>query len=206
MNQNPLTILTIDDDEEIRYALKALFDFQGWQVQAAANVREGLELFKRHRPDIVLIDYHMPELNGLEGVKLLKRLDSNVPIIVFTIDENQEVADRFLEAGASDFALKPIKAPDIISRIKLHVRLMEESRKNASAAVKGIGEPTLARIRECLLGAEEYMTAREIAETTGLSYQTTFRYLQHLLAEGMVDSQSTYGKVGRPKQSFAWKG
>ena len=53
---------------------------------------------------------------------MLRALSHTVPIIVFTIDESQEVADQFLQAGASDFALKPIKAPDIISRIKLHLR------------------------------------------------------------------------------------
>ena len=56
---------------------------------------------------------------------MLRALSHTVPIIVFTIDESQEVADQFLQAGASDFALKPIKAPDIISRIKLHLRLLE---------------------------------------------------------------------------------
>lgn len=204
MNNRPLTILAIDDDEEIRYALKAVFDFQGWNALTAANVQEGLLLFRKHRPDILLIDYHMPQINGIEGVRMFKALNDSLPIIVFTIDEDQEVADRFLEAGASDFALKPIKAPDIISRIKLHVRLME-SRKTAEPVAKGIGEPTLALIKDCLTGAGDYMTANEIAKATGLAYQTTYRYLQHLVAEGVVESRSSYGKVGRPKQSFLWK-
>ena len=78
----------------------------------AADVEEGLALFRKHQPDIVLIDYHLPRINGIEGVRMLRRLSPTVPILVFTIDENQEVANRFLEAGATDFALKPIKAPD----------------------------------------------------------------------------------------------
>ena len=61
---------------------------------------------------------------------MLRALSHTVPIIVFTIDESQEVADQFLQAGASDFALKPIKAPDIISRIKLHLRLLEREHQN----------------------------------------------------------------------------
>ena len=51
----------------------------------------------------------MPGINGVEGVQMLRALSHTVPIIVFTIDESQEVADQFLQAGASDFALKPIK-------------------------------------------------------------------------------------------------
>ncbi|WP_102050570.1 response regulator [Pygmaiobacter massiliensis] len=204
MNNRTLTILAIDDDEEIRFALKAVFDFQGWQALTASHVKEGIALFREHRPDIVLIDYHMPEINGIEGVRMLRQIGGDVPIIVFTIDEDQQVADRFLEAGASDFALKPIKAPDIISRIKLHVRLME-SRKAAEPVAKGIGGATLDLIRDCLTRAgETYLTANEIAVATGLAYQTTYRYLQHLVAEGVLESKSSYGKIGRPKQSFRW--
>ena len=89
--ERKITILSIDDEENIRFALGELFHFQGWEACSAPNVKKGLEQFRLHKPDIV-----------------------------FTIDESQEVADQFLQAGASDFALKPIKAPDIISRIKLH--------------------------------------------------------------------------------------
>lgn len=204
MNNRTLKILAIDDDEEIRFALKAIFDFQGWQALTASEVKEGLALFREQHPDIILIDYHMPQINGIEGVRLLRQLCGSVPIIVFTIDEDQQVADRFLEAGATDFALKPIKAPDIISRIKLHVRLME-SRRAAEPQAKGIGGATLDLIQDCLMTAgEEYLTANEIAAATGLAYQTTYRYLQHLAAEGVLESRSSYGKIGRPKQSFRW--
>ena len=66
--------------------------------------------------------YHLPQVSGIRGVEMIRELDPDVPIIVFTIDESQEVAEQFMQAGASDFALKPIKAPDIISRIRLHIR------------------------------------------------------------------------------------
>ena len=117
-------ILVIDDDEQICFALGELFKFQGWRAYSACDVESGLATFKTCRLDMVLIDYHLPRINGVEGVRRLRRLSQDVPILVFTIDESQEVADTFLEAGATDFALKPIKAPDIISRIKLHLRLL----------------------------------------------------------------------------------
>ena len=202
MLHETVRILCIDDDGQIRYALGSVFEFQRWQSLLAANVKEGIRLFKAHRPDIVLIDYHMPEINGIQGVRLLRELDGTVPIIVFTIDEEQAVADAFLEAGASDFALKPIKAPDIISRIKLHIRLMQRRRPAEDPGVKGIGASTLALILEYLKSCEAYQTAGDIAKNTGLAYQTTYRYLQHLVAENIVESKSIYGKIGRPKQMF----
>ena len=125
--QNNTTILCIDDEEQICFALEALFRLQKWNVVTARSVEKGLIAFREFQPDIVLIDYHMPGINGVEGVKMLRQLSPTVPIIVFTIDESQAVADAFLEAGASDFSLKPIKAPDLVSRIKLHLRLLQQA-------------------------------------------------------------------------------
>ena len=197
------TILTIDDDREILFALAAIFKTQSWAAITASDAREGLSLFEEARPDLVLIDYHMPRVNGVEGVRMLRALSADVPILVFTIDEDPEVAARFMDAGASDFALKPIKAPDLISRIRLHMRLSEQQLKaGEERAQKGIGQATLALIRDVLSASEGPLSAEEVALATGLAYQTAYRYLQYMQREGMVLSQNSYGKVGRPKQYY----
>lgn len=204
MNQTPV-ILCIDDDDEICFALKALFKLQKWQGLSANNMAEAIQKFRGNQPDIVLIDYHMPKINGIEGVRMLRKLSLDVPIIVFTIDESQQVADAFLEAGASDFALKPIKAPDIVSRIKLHLQLLERGPKkpeNAPQLAKGLSQGTLDLIVGFLTGQANYVTANHIAQGTGLAYQTVFRYLQYMVQEGQVEQINTYGKVGRPKQFY----
>ena len=199
--ERKITILSIDDEENIRFALGELFRFQGWEACCAPTVEKGIEQFRLHRPDIVLIDYHMPGINGVEGVRLLRKLSRTVPIIVFTIDESQEVADQFLQAGASDFALKPIKAPDIISRIKLHLRLLEREQP-AQPLSTGLSEATLQRVLDSLKEGEDYMTVNEVAKSSGLAYQTVYRYLQYLIQNKKVEMVSIYGKVGRPRQLF----
>ncbi len=199
--ERKITILSIDDEENIRFALGELFRFQGWEACCAPTVEKGIEQFRLHRPDIVLIDYHMPGINGVEGVRLLRKLSRTVPIIVFTIDESQEVADQFLQAGASDFALKPIKAPDIISRIKLHLRLLEREQP-AQPLSKGLSEATLQLVLDSLKEGEDYMTVNEVAKCSGLAYQTVYRYLQYLIQNKKVEMVSIYGKVGRPRQLF----
>ena len=67
MKEN-VTILSIDDDPQICFALGELFKFQGWRAVSANDVSSGLEAFRRYLPDIVLIDYHMPCMSGIEGV------------------------------------------------------------------------------------------------------------------------------------------
>ena len=194
MSSREIKILLVDDEAEILYALKAVIETQGWTGLIAQNVKQALEIYKTDSPDIILIDYHMPHINGVEGVKMFRRQDPDIPIIVFTIDEDQGVADKFLEAGASDFATKPIKAPDIISRIRVHIRL--------PYLVKGIGSSTMELIKDAMSGEMQYLTVEEISGRTGLAYQTTYRYLQYLTTLEKVDVKSSYGKKGRPKQSY----
>jgi response regulator of citrate/malate metabolism len=227
--EQTLKILSIDDDEHIRFALQAVIESQGWEALTAGDIYKGLAIIESEHPNLILIDYHMPRVNGLEGVRMIREKDDDVPIIVFTIDESQELADQFLMAGASDFAMKPIRTPDIISRIKLHIRLMNIKARSDAAAkgvqqiaadqgtsqeathdveqpavvtVKGIGIATLELIKEALASFDDYETVEAISEESGLAYQTTYRYLQYLSSEGIVDIKSVYGKVGRPKQFY----
>ncbi|MDY6021004.1 MAG: response regulator [Oscillospiraceae bacterium] len=200
----PLTVLCIDDDSQIRYALSQMCRSQQWRPLLAQSTEEGVAMFDAERADIVLIDYHLPGANGVEGVRQLRRRSSHTPIIVFTIDDDQSVADAFLQAGANDFALKPIKALDLISRIKLHIRLMESERLNlyGESGRKGVSGATVNLILQALSDAPEGMTVEAIARNTGLATQTAYRYLQHLAGDRRVLAENVYGKVGRPKMVF----
>ncbi len=211
MSSQPITILSIDDDKEIRFSLSALLATQGWHPISASNMMEGLQLFQQQRPDVVLLDYHMPGTSGLQGVQLLRAIDPKVPVLVLTVEESQEVADRFLEAGASDFALKPIKGPDILARVHLHLRLSKQLHAKVenpviSSVAKGIVPVTLDCIVGYLEEQTDYVALDEIAQGTGLAYQTVSRYLQYLVAEKTVLVQNTYGKVGRPRQKYLLNG
>ena len=215
MSERDIKILMIDDEEQILFALRAVFQFQGWDSISARDVPTGLELFRTQYPDLILIDYHLPQINGIKGVQMIREIDPEIPIIVFTIDESQEVANRFLEAGASDFALKPIKAPDIISRIRLHIRLLDSNRRlkanlqtedrSTAHSAKGIGASTLELIESVMSESSDFLTVETISQRTGLAYQTTYRYLQHMHTQGRVEVQQSYGKVGRPKQKYRLK-
>lgn len=199
-------ILVVDDQEEILYSLQAVFEYQGWKGITAQDVLTGVSLFEQEKPDLVLMDYHLPRVSGIRGVEMIRALDEEVPIIVFTIDESQEIAEQFRAVGASDFALKPIKVPDILSRIRLHMRLIESQqsmKKLVDKQSKGIDKATLMLVRDCLAHASEPLDAETIARETGLASKTVYRYIQHLITEKKVESFYSYGKVGRPKQRFS---
>ena len=213
MSDRERKILIIGADEQTLVALGAVFQLQGWVPVSTTDVLAGLDLFRTESPDLVLMEYHPPGINGIKGVEMIRELDAEVPIVVFTGEESQDVADRLFAAGASDFALKPIKAPDITSRIRLHIQLLESNKRlNKRDAVqhpghktKGIGAVTLDLIQGAFRTNAEYLTVETIAERTGLAYQTTYRYLQHLASQELLEICQNYGKVGRPKQKYRLK-
>lgn len=203
-----MRILIIDDDPSIRYTLSEICHYAKWQPVACQNGQEGLVEFEREKADVVLVDYHMPVLDGLATVKKLRQINKLVPVLVLTVDERQEIADRFLDAGATDFALKPVKAPDLISRIQLHKRIVEltastEWNQNATVT-KGISQTTLKYIEDFLISKEEPVLIDDICQELGFAYPTVYRYLSHLMQNGKVRIVMSYQKLGRPKNKYQW--
>ncbi|MDQ0246621.1 two-component system response regulator DctR [Bacillus fengqiuensis] len=208
-----MNILVIDDDPSIQYMLSEICEFAGWNVHTADNGKEGLNVFVEKGADVVLVDYHMPEMDGIKTVGELRNRDVDVPILVLTVDERQEIADRFLEVGATDFALKPVKAPDMISRIQLHARLAKLTRSASQQTsieerdvfvTKGISKRTLCHISDFLRSNREPFSVDTISKEVGLAYPTVYRYMMHLLDEGKVEMIVSYQRMGRPKNLYQW--
>lgn len=207
-----MRILIMDDDQSLRYMLSEIFSFMGWDFVTYTNGREGIKGFLSEGADIILVDYHMPELDGLETVRILREHDQEVPILVLTVDERQEIADRFLDEGATDFALKPVKAPDLIARVQLHKRLLDMTKTVNSPSkmqyevfvTKGISQSTLSYIEDYLKSCEQPCTVEEISQEVGLATPTVYRYLTYLIQKGDVQPIPSYQKTGRPKNHYHW--
>ncbi|MBU5269907.1 response regulator [Clostridium cochlearium] len=203
-------ILIIDDDKEILFAMSAICEYKNWIAITATSVTEGIKKLKAIKPDIIIIDYHLPKINGIEGVKKIKEMFEDIPIVVLTVEEDQKVADKFIEAGANDFALKPIKAPDIISRISIHLKFRDTLKtvnKDFNECTKGISAETLEKIEKFMMSIEDnrYVSINEISKNTKLAYQTVHRYMQYLLEKDRIDIQQIYGRIGRPRQKYKLK-
>jgi response regulator of citrate/malate metabolism len=199
-------VLAIDDSKDILFAISAICDYQGWESISAKDAELGLELFRKHKPDIVLVDYHMPGINGIEAVRMLRSINKSVPLIVLTVEEKSDIADEFMQAGASDYALKPIKALDLISRMKVHLRLQQGYGSNIESEEdlkKGISRDTLEIISEYLKKQVNHVTLKEVSLETGLAYQTVHRYMQYLMDNGKAEVKLDYGRQGRPMNKYS---
>lgn len=208
MKENENTkVLVIDDEADILYTIKEICTYCGYEVVTTQSGREGYNLCKRENPNLVIVDYHMPNWDGLTTIKKIKELDQAVAILVLTVDERQEISDKFMEVGATDFAIKPIKAPDLIARMNVNLKInriqqkMIEDRESVFVD-KGISPATLSIIIEYLKKQNSDVTIDDITSNVNLAYQTVHRYIQYLLEEEKLEVIPIYGKLGRPKNRY----
>ena len=202
-------IVIIDDEPDIQYTIKEICLYGGWEPIIAKSGIQGYELCKTNNPNLVIVDYHMPDWDGLTTVKKIRQVDSTASILVLTVDEHQEVAEKFIAAGATDFAIKPIKSPDLISRIKINLKINEiqqgyAKEKQQIFIDKGISPATLSIICEYLNEQNEGLTIDEITSGLDLAYQTVHRYIQYLIEEGKIETLPIYGQLGRPKNKYKY--
>ncbi len=207
MTESELKIVIIDDDADILFTLKEICEYCGYKALVASDGKEGYELVMAEKPQMVIVDYHMPGWDGMTTVKKIKSLNEKISILVLTVDEQQETADRFIEMGANDFSIKPIKAPDLISRIKMNMRILDiqqrmEDKKEQIYLEKGISAATLRMITDFMASASEDLNFEEISAGVSLAYQTVHRYVQYLVENEMIEVIPVYGRVGRPKNNY----
>lgn len=201
-------ILLIDDSEDILFAISEFFKLKDWEVFTAVNVEEALRFLnsREGKVDVIIIDYNLPYINGVIGVKLIRQIDPNVPIIALTIEGEEKIAEQFFQVGANDFAIKPIKVLDLYSRVNVHIKKLVKNVEDKNLEYrKGINENTISLIEEKMRGINEYMTIEEISEITGLAPKTTNKYMNYLLEVKKVDMKIIYGKIGRPKNKYILK-
>ena len=208
-------ILIIDDSKDIIFAVSEFFLMKDWEVYTALSMEEALKIVSTKELDIIIIDYHMPYINGVLGVKLIRQMNENVSIIALTIEGLENIAEEFFLAGADDFAINPIKVLDLYSRVNVHLNKKKttESFPEISTAKKekygdykkGISVNTISLIENKMKQINSYITIEEISEATGLASQTVNKYMNYLVEIEMVDLKIIYGKIGRPRNEYSWK-
>lgn len=117
MNQTG-NILIIDDEANLRQTLARILNRAGLQVTTAENGRQGLALLDQQAFDLVYMDIRMPDMGGLEALKLISARFPQIPVVLFTAQPDLNTAVEALRNGATDYLLKPLKPEQIIERTR----------------------------------------------------------------------------------------
>lgn len=134
------TVLIVDDEAPIREMLSVALQMAGYQCLEAANAQTAHEHIVDHQPDIILLDWMMPEVSGIELARRLKR-DPNtadIPLIMLTARGEEDNKIQGLEAGADDYITKPFSPRELVARLKAVLRRTATAGIDEAIEVQGL--------------------------------------------------------------------
>ncbi|MEA4906708.1 MAG: response regulator transcription factor [Anaerolineaceae bacterium] len=120
-------ILIIEDDEAIVKVLRRGLAYDGYQVDAALDGESGLAIARNNHPDLVILDWMLPGMDGLEVCQRL-RAGSNLPILILTAKDTIQDRVQGLDAGADDYLVKPFELDELLARIRALLRRTQQER------------------------------------------------------------------------------
>ena len=121
MSDTKLRILVIDDERAIRRFLRASLSAHDYIVLEAATGQEGLDGVTAHRPDLIILDIGLPDIDGFEVTKRLREW-TQTPIIILSVQEQEADKVAALDAGADDYLTKPFGVSELMARIRVDLR------------------------------------------------------------------------------------
>jgi two-component system response regulator MprA len=115
------TILVVDDDRKITDMLRRTLIYEGYRVVTAADGEEALTRVQAERPDLIILDWLMPKLNGIETAKALRTTDAT-PILMLTARDAVEQRVEGLDSGVDDYLVKPFSPEELLARLRALLR------------------------------------------------------------------------------------
>lgn len=118
---HPATILVIDDEVQMRRLLRRVLEQEGHRVLLVDTGKEGLAHAGTDRPDVIVLDLGLPDVDGLEVLKELRSW-SSVPVLILSVREAEETIVNALDSGADDYLTKPFRTGELLARIRALLR------------------------------------------------------------------------------------
>ncbi len=172
MDIKKTTILAVDDDQLLLKFVRYNLESEGYEVLTASNGKQAIEVLKAHRPDLLLLDLMMPEMDGFMVCESVRQF-SAVPIIILTARGQDRDKVRGFDLGADDYLTKPFSVEELLVRVRAVVRRAQFTENEHAYALQTtltIGELSIDDARH-----QVTMTGREIALSP-----TEYRLLLHL--------------------------
>jgi DNA-binding NarL/FixJ family response regulator len=199
-----LRILVVDDHAVVRRGVRSLLEsHEGWEVCGEATTgREAVEQSRRLRPDVVVMDLSLPELNGLDATRQILKDAPDTEVLVLTMHHSEELARDVLKAGARGYVLKAdadenlISAVDSLRRHKPYLTgsvtefMLDDFVRRGDAALEDSVVVVTAREREVIQLVAEGRSSKEVASTLGISVKTVEAHRASIMRKLRLQSVS----------------
>ncbi len=164
MKKSDITILLVDDEPDILEIVGYNLSAEGYKIITASNGAEGVKKAKKEKPQLIILDVMMPEMDGIEACERIRKVpELNDVIITFLTARGEDYSQvAGFDAGADDYITKPIKPKVLVSKVKALLRRYKEEEESATNVVK-IGNLTIDReaYRIILKGKEIILPRKE---------------------------------------------
>jgi two-component system KDP operon response regulator KdpE len=192
------TVLVIEDDTSLRRALRTSLKARALDVIECPTAEEGLVLVADDRPDVVLLDLGLPDLDGIEALKRMRAF-SDVPVVVLTARDRQRDKIEALDAGADDYVTKPFDVEELLARVRSVLRRVPHASSAPAVVRNGALEIDLVRRQVRVDDAVVRLTKTELALLEQLVTQPgkllTHEYLLRKVWGRGYGSESNYLRV-----------
>ena len=121
-------ILIIEDDQAILKVLQRGLSYEGYTVDTATEGRSGLMLAREHQPDLVILDWMLPGMDGLEVCHRMRTANGSIPILMLTAKDAVQDRIQGLDAGADDYLVKPFNLDELLARVRALLRRTQPER------------------------------------------------------------------------------
>jgi len=205
MNKDVIEVLLADDHAVVRQGTRELLEREDGidVVGEASDGKEAVQKAIKERPDVVVMDFAMPKLNGIEATRQIKAVAPGVAILVLTAYDSDQYIFAFLEAGAAGYLLKDVQVDELVDAIRavhagesiLHPAIARKvinrfAKPEESAAVHASLDQLTERELEVLRLAAKGMSNREIAQALTISVRTVQTHLTNVFNKMGVGSRT----------------
>jgi two-component system KDP operon response regulator KdpE len=173
----PITVLVVDDEPPIRRFLRTSLSAQGYRVVESEAGADALDRLRGSPPDVVVLDLGLPDMDGLDVLRNIRR-HSAVPVIILSSRSDEQGKVRALDLGADDYVTKPFGMEELIARIRTAIR--HRYQQEGACAVYSNGILTVDRVRRIVrVSGEEVKLSRREYDILGLLVAHAGKVLTH---------------------------
>ncbi|MGH3774665.1 MAG: response regulator [Pseudonocardiaceae bacterium] len=214
-----INVLVVEDDQVAAEAHRLYVQrMAGFQVAGVVHSgTEALRFCQREAVDVILLDFYLPDIHGLDVCLRLRAAGNTVYVIAVTSERDLAAVHRALSLGIQQYLLKPFKFASLRDKLEDFVKFQQRVPRSGEVPSQaelddilgnhlvlpsGITLETLREITKALAGAPHGLSAAAVADLIGVSRVTAGRYLKYLADNGLAQRRPHYGRVGRPEVRF----